>query len=73
MGMLIWTITYMGVNYLAYSFAIELLWYGSRAIDYAYIPGLFPATGFVACLIKHLVNKFSPKKEPQMKNSLKNP
>jgi len=62
-GMLIWTIVYIGVNYFAYSFAIELLWYGSRAIDYAYIPGLFPAAGFVACLIKHLFNRFSKKSE----------
>ncbi len=61
-GMIVWAIAYIGVMYISYSVAADLLRMGSRIIDYAYIPGLFPATGFVACLIKHIVNKFNPKK-----------
>ena len=47
---------------MSYSITADLLRFGSRLIDYAYIPGLLPAAGFVVCLIKHLVNKFNHKK-----------
>ena len=61
-GMLFWVIAYIGTMYVSYSVAIAYARYGSRMIDYAYIPGFFPAMGFFVCFIKNLINKSKPKK-----------